>query len=56
MTMLLVFVIIAIIALAINQRYHTGRERHPELLSEFSNIGVFTVQAISEAKKRQVMP
>ena len=41
----LVIVIIAIIVLAINQRYLTGRERHPELLSEFSNKGVVIVQA-----------
>lgn len=42
----LVIVIIAIIAIAINQRYITGRERHPELLSEFSNKGVVIVQAV----------
>lgn len=42
----LVIVIIAIIALAINQRYITGRERQPELLSEFSNKGVVIVQAV----------
>lgn len=42
----LVIVIIAVIALAINQRYLTGRERHPELLSEFSNKGVVIVQAV----------
>lgn len=42
----LVIVIVAVIALAINQRYLTGRERHPELLSEFSNKGVVIVQAV----------
>lgn len=42
----LAFVIIAIVALSINYRYLTGRERHPELLSEFSNKGVVIVQMV----------
>lgn len=42
----LVIVIIAIVAITINQRYITGRERQPELLSEFSNKGVVIVQAV----------
>lgn len=45
--LVLVFVIVAIVALAINQRYLSGRERHPELLSEFSSIGTVIVQAMA---------
>ena len=44
--LVLIYVIIAIIAIAINQRYLSGSERHPELLSEFSSKGTVIPRAI----------
>ena len=44
--MVIGLIVIIAVALAINQRYISNRERHPALLSEFSSMGVVIVQAV----------
>ena len=44
--MVIGLIVILAVALAINQRYISNRERHPALLSEFSSMGVVIVQAV----------